>query len=257
MKKHLCLFFIIFSHASLSAEITVPKLCKLSPTRAAVTTCLNPEYLVFHPNESQGKSSSLLIYLHGGGGVGSDVYRVGGQANVLVDGIKRFAKGPCFVVVPQCKKSKKDRGRGTWQAEDLNYLLDELLEKLPIDPQKVYLTGNSMGGYGSWLWGGHSPSRFAAIAPIVGGIGPNGPKDVTPDLDRWAANLAKVPVYAFAGARDKVVPAERSERMVAAIRKAGGKQVKIKIYQDQGHNARHVVYSTREFYDWMFSKKSK
>ncbi len=80
---------------------------------------------------------------------------------------------------------------------------------------------------------------------------------MTPDLGQWAANLAKVPVYAFAGAKDKVVPAERSERIVAAIRKAGGKQVKIKVYPDQGHNARQVVYSTREFYDWMFSKKSK
>ena len=62
-----------------------------------------------------------------------------------------------------------------------------------------------MGGYGSWAWGGKSPERFAAIAPVVGGIGPGGPKDVTPNLDQWAANLATVPVYAFAGATDRVV----------------------------------------------------
>ena len=90
---------------------------------------------------------------------------------------------------------------------------------------------------------------------MVGGIGPGGPKDVTPDLDQWAANLAKVPVYAFAGAKDNVVPAERSERMVAAIQKAGGNQAKIKVYQDQGHNARQVVYNSREFYDWMFDQR--
>ena len=257
MKIYLGLVCIVLSFALFFVQAKEPQLLKLSPSLAAKTNCLNPEYLVFLPKQEDSKMASLLIYLHGGGGVGSDVRRVGMQANALVDGINQFGKGPCFVVVPQCKKSKKDRGRGTWQAEDLNYLLDELLEKLPIDPKKVYLTGNSMGGYGSWLWGGHSPGRFAAIAPIVGGIGPGGPKDVTPDLGQWAANLAKVPVYAFAGAKDKVVPAERSERIVAAIRKAGGKQVKIKVYPDQGHNARQVVYSTREFYDWMFSKKSK
>ena len=101
--------------------------------------------------------------------------------------------------------------------------------------------------------GGHSPERFAAIAPVVGGIGPDGPKDVTPDLKKWAQNLAKVPVYAFAGGKDRVVPAERSERMVAEIRKAGGKLAKIKIYPEGGHNVRQQVYNSEEFYDWMFS----
>ena len=97
--------------------------------------------------------------------------------------------------------------------------------------RRVYLTGNSMGGYGSWAWGGHSPKRLAAIAPVVGGIGPGGPKDVTPNLKNWAKNLAKVPVYAFAGGKDRVVPAERSERMVAEIRKAEGSRQKLKYFQ--------------------------
>jgi predicted peptidase len=112
-----------------------------------------------------------------------------------------------------------------------------------------------MGGYGCWVWGGHHPEHFAAIAPIVGGIGRKGPKDVTPDLDQWAANLAKVPVYAFAGAKDRVVPAERSERMVAAIRKAGGTRAKIKIYPEEGHGASKTVFSSAEYFDWMFSQR--
>ena len=111
-----------------------------------------------------------------------------------------------------------------------------------------------MGGYGAWLWRGTCPERFAAIAPIVGGIGPRGPKDVSPDLEKWAFNLATVPVYAFAGGRDNVVPAERSIRMVDAICRLGGKLAKIKVYQDMGHNVRQKVYSSKEFYDWMFSK---
>ena len=139
----------------------------------------------------------------------------------------------------------------------MDLLLKGLSASLDFDSKRIYLTGNSMGGYGSWTWGGNSPQHFAAIAPVVGGIGPGGPKDVTIELDQWAANLAKVPVYAFAGAKDKVVPAERSVRMVDAIKKAGGKIAKIKVYEDQGHNARQVVYSSKEFYDWMFSQKRK
>ena len=114
-----------------------------------------------------------------------------------------------------------------------------------------------MGGYGSWMWGGNTPNHFAAIAPIVGGIGPNGPKDVTKDLDKWAKNLAKVPVYAYAGAKDRVVPAERSERMISAIRKAGGQLSKIKVFPNEGHGAKRLVLSSSEFYKWMFSQKRK
>ncbi|MEO0413959.1 MAG: prolyl oligopeptidase family serine peptidase [Verrucomicrobiota bacterium] len=90
---------------------------------------------------------------------------------------------------------------------------------------------------------------------MVGGIGPEGPKDVTPDLEKWAANLAKVPLFAFAGAQDKVVPAERSERMVAAIKAAGGKEAKIRVYPDQGHGAGKVAFSSAEYLDWMFAQK--
>ena len=94
-------------------------------------------------------------------------------------------------------------------------------------------------------------------APISGGIGRGGPKDVTKQLDQWGKKLAQVPVYAFVGGKDKVVPAERSERVVKAIRQAGGQQAKLKVYPDQGHNARQVVLSTPEFYEWMFSKQRK
>ena len=106
-----------------------------------------------------------------------------------------------------------------------------------------------MGGYGTWAWAAHNPEHFAAIAPVVGGIGPRGPKDVTPDLAKWVAKLTTVPVYAFAGAKDKAVPAERSERMIMAIREAGGKKAKLKIFPNEGYAAGRVVFSTSEFYD--------
>jgi len=232
-----------------------PVLGVLAPGLKEKTKSLNAQYLVFLPKGKPGVAMPLLIYLHGAGGVGEDVHKIRGQAARLWQGIAKFGKGPCIVVAPQCLGKTKDGQRSTWLPEDLNILLQHLKATLPVDDKRIYLTGNSMGGYGTWAWAAHNPEHFAAVAPVVGGIGPGGPKDVTPNLDTWAANLAKVPLFAFAGAKDKVVPAERSERMIAAIRKAGGKEAKLKIYPDEGHGAGRLVFSSAEFYDWMFSKK--
>lgn len=219
------------------------------------TRCLNPQYLVFSSKNAANRKLPLLIYLHGSGGRGNDIGKIRGQAMRVWRGITKFGKEPCILVAPQCQKSTNEP-LSTWIPEDLNILLKHLKATLPIDHHRIYLTGNSMGGYGSWVWGAHNPEHFAAIAPIAGGIGQRGPKDVTPELTKWATNLAKVPVYAFVGAKDKVVPAERSERMIAAIRKAGGKNARIKVYPNEGHGARQVVFSTSEFYDWMFSQRT-
>ena len=229
----------------------------LESTRDSKVIFLNPDYLVSRVRTAKGNEKiPLLIYLHGAGGVGEDPIKNRNRARGLIDGILRFEKGPCLVVVPQCRtESARSEERGTWESEDLDLFLEDVLEKFPdIDADRVYLTGNSMGGYGAWMWGGRSPHHFAAIAPIVGGIGRGGPKDVTPDLEEWAQNLAKVPLWAFAGALDKVVPAERSERMIQAIRKAGGTKARILVYPEEGHGASRSVLRNKEFFDWMFSQ---
>jgi predicted peptidase len=257
MKLLPTLFVLTIGSGLLCAQPQRPVVHQLPSVVAEEVISMNTKCLIFPPAEKSKKKVPLLLYLHGAGGGRAPLERLGMQANALLAGIKKFGKGPCYVVVPQCFQKTKSGDKSTWEPSDLNLLLDELLEKFPIDPQRVYLTGNSMGGYGSWAWGGHSPERFAAIAPVVGGIGPGGPKDVTPDLNKWARNLAKVPVYAFAGGKDKVVPAERSERMDNEIRKAGGKLAKIKVYPEGGHNVRQQVYNSEEFYDWMFSQSRK
>ena len=218
---------------------------------------INSEFLVFSNDHKGQKKVPLVIYLHGAGGRGNNIEAITGQVAPLWRGIVKNIEGPCIVVAPQCLREARGGGRGSWRYEELNEWLNQLKATLPIDFNRIYLTGNSMGGYGSWLWGGNSPEHFAAIAPIVGGIGPGGPKAVTKELDKWAKNLAKVPVYAFAGAKDKVVPAERSERMVSAIREAGGKLAKIKVYPNEGHGAKRIVISSTEYYKWMFSQKRK
>lgn len=255
------LSLIIAPSAPASAQVggrTEPVVEKLDDERAAKAIYLNPEYLAYHPEKAEaGKKLPLVIYLHGAGGLGSEIRKITGQSRGLVQAIRRFGKGPCRVVAPQCQRvSERSKERGTWEPTDLDLFLESLLETYDdIDPDRVYLTGNSMGGYGCWVWGGNSPQHFAAIAPIVGGIGRGGPKDVSPEIDKWAANLATVPVWAFAGAQDKVVPAERSERMVTAIEKAGGDRARILVYPREGHGASKQVFSSEEFFDWMFSQR--
>ena len=249
------IFLLLLSGgASVQAHKEVPVVKTVGEELQGKTTFLNPEFLLFPEESKKGSKLPVLIYLHGAGGVGDDLGKIRGQARRVVSGIRKFRKGPCLVVAPQCLRVTP-AGRGTWTPEDLDLFLEHVKATLPIDEKRVYLTGNSMGGYGCWVWGGHRPEHFAAIAPVVGGIGRGGPKAVTDDLAEWAANLAKVPVHAFAGAKDRVVPAERSERMIAAIRKAGGKQAKIKVYPEEGHGAGRLVFSTKEMFDWMFSQK--
>jgi len=230
-----------------------PAVRTLSEELTEKAKSLNPQYLVYAPIAKAESPLPMVIYLHGAGGVGDNIRKVRGQSGQVWKGIEKFKKNSCILVAPQV--IKKTRGNGGWIPGDLNVLLGYLKQTIKVDEKRIYLTGNSMGGYGSWVWGGSHPQHFAAIAPVSGGIGPGGPKDVSPDIQKWAANLAMVPVYAFAGGKDKVVPAERSQRMIAAIRKAGGKEAKIKIYPDEGHGTGRLVFSSDEFYQWMFSKK--
>jgi predicted peptidase len=243
----------LFLPASGFAQDQGPSVAKLSDSLAQKAKSLNPEYLLFSPGGRFKGNIPLVIYLHGAGGVGDDIQKLRGQAGQVWRGIGKYKKGPCFVVAPQA--GKRARQDGGWVPKDLNILLVHLKATLKVDEERIYLTGNSMGGYGSWIWGGHNPEHFAAIAPVSGGIGPGGPKDVTPHLDKWATNLAKVPVMAFAGSKDRVVPAERSQRMIAAIEKAGGKKAKIRIYPDEGHGAGRIAFGSAEFYEWMFALK--
>ena len=253
MKTMLWFTTLVACTCSAFAHADHPAVARLDESLEATADSLNPQYLVFSPKEKAEEKIPLVIYLHGAGGVGDNIRKITGQAAAIWQGIAKFDKGPCLLVAPQCLK--RGREGGGWQPDDLDILLSHLKATLPVDETRIYLTGNSMGGMGSWAWGGHSPKHFAAVAPVSGGIGPGGPKDVTPNLEKWVANLAQVPVYAFVGAKDRVVPAERSERMIALIHKAGGKDARLKTYPEQGHNARSVVYSTSEFYDWMFSKQ--
>ncbi len=147
------------------------------------------QYLIAVPQEEPAAEGwPLLLFLHGLGECGSDINRVKkhGPPKLIENG-KRF---PFVVVSPQCPRGSR------WEAWRLSVLLDEVINKNDIDEERVYITGLSMGGFGTWDLAAYSPERFAAIAPICGGGN---------TLD--GKLLKNLPVWVFHGAEDKIVPA--------------------------------------------------
>ncbi len=129
--------------------------------------------------------------------------------------------------------------------EVLTGLLDEIDEKYAVDSERIYLTGLSMGGYGTWSLACTYPDRFAAIAPVCGG-----------GMPYIARNLKNVPIWAFHGAIDKVVPLKRSEEMVKAVKAAGG-NAKLTVYPYADHDSWTVTYDNPKLYDWFLEHRRK
>jgi predicted peptidase len=109
----------------------------------------------------------------------------------------------------------------------------------------VYLTGLSMGGFGTWSLAAAHPEKFAAIAPICGGGEP-----------RTARRLKSIPTWVFHGAKDPTVPLARSEAMVQALKKAGG-DVKFTVYRDAGHDSWTETYNNPKLYEWFLAHSKK
>jgi predicted peptidase len=115
---------------------------------------------------------------------------------------------------------------------------------LNIDRTRVYVTGLSMGGYGAWRLAATYPERFAAALPICGGGEP----------ESMAKTLRRVPIWAFHGAKDAVVPLSETEDMVRAVRRAGG-DVRLTVYPDVEHNSWAQTYDNPKIYDWLLQHR--
>jgi predicted peptidase len=196
------------------------------------------DYLLYLPADYADKDSwPLMLFLHGAGERGDDlnVVKVHGPPKLIEAG-KQF---PFVVVSPQCPKDR------TWQAMELTALVDDIVAKYKIDQDRIYVTGLSMGGFGTWLLAAYTPNRFAAIIPICGG----GEVIST-------RRLARLPVWAFHGAKDIVVPLRRSEELVDALKKTGG-DAKLTVYPEAGHDSWTATYDNLEVYEWLLAQKRK
>lgn len=197
---------------------------------------LTLDYLLYLPPEYEQKDSwPLMVFLHGAGERGSDLSRlkVHGPPKLIEQGQDL----PFIIVSPQCPADQWWPGL----EREVIAMIDEMMEQYRIDPRRIYLTGLSMGGYGTWAIGCAYPQRFAAMVPICGGGRPF-----------LAPALKNVPVWAFHGARDPVVPLRESEQMVEAVNRAGG-SAKLTVYPEATHDSWTETYENPRLYDWLLS----
>jgi predicted peptidase len=147
-----------------------------------------------------------------------------------------------MVVSPQCPPGER------WRSDELLALLDQVMKTHKVDPKRVYVTGLSMGGYGTWDLASAAPERFAAVAPICGG-GQTIPILLAGTEKKNA--LKSLAVWAFHGAKDPVVKLEESEKMVAAFKQVGNKDVKLTVYPEATHDSWTQTYDNPELYKWL------
>lgn len=206
--------------------------CKLDKE---ITKKVTLDYLLHLPegyDQNSDQKWPVILFLHGSGERGSDVELV------KVHGVPYIAEldpaFPFIAISPQCPD------HSDWNAEKdaVMAALDEVMAGYNTDPARVYLTGLSMGGYGTWQLAAEYPGRFAAAVPVCGGGNPKN-----------ADALKETPIWAFHGAKDDVVPLSESEDMVEAIQAAGG-DVLLTVYPEANHNSWTETYDNKELYDW-------
>jgi len=196
--------------------------------------CMN--YVLGLPNNAEA-TYPLILFLHGVAERGNDAEMLTKSPQLL--NLEEASGSSFMVVAPQCP------GHSSWDRETdaVMALLDEMIRQYPVDSNKVYLTGISMGGYGAWDLAIKHPDRFAAVAPICGGGEPE-----------KVHVLKRLPVWTFHGAEDEIVPPQETLDMVDALKKCDG-NVEVTIYPDRGHDLTDT-YRNPKLYDWFLQFRS-
>ena len=206
------------------------------------------------PRIEEGVKYPLVVFLHGSGERGDDPAVLAKHFFPEMLSEEYRTRFPCYIIAPQCPAGERwadldwrtGEGGGALTAPlaGAKKLLGDSLASLPVDRSRVYLTGLSMGGYGTWAWAAREPGTFAAALPICGG-GDAG----------TAATLKDLPIWCGHGAADPAVPVERSREMVAAVAAAGGSPIYVE-YPGVGHLVWGTVYGTPEgAVAWLFRQR--
>jgi dienelactone hydrolase len=239
-------------------------------------TGISMVYRLFVPDGYEsGKRYPLVLYLHGAGELDTDdaALLTGNQGPAVWARKEEQAKRPCFVLVPHCHRSTGGSGAGAplgWTSLMKNgpvpsggrtpfapnpqlavayRILEKVLAEYPVDPKRIYLTGLSMGGFGAWAMALDHPDSFAALVPICGGGDPAG-----------LSRIAKMPIWAFHGAADPVVPASVSRASIAALVAAGGTPEYTEyphetFFLPNAHFSWVPAYADEKMREWLFAQE--
>lgn len=203
---------------------------------STITKKVSARYLLYLPEgyDPAGKTWPLVLFLHGSGERGADLAAVTRQGLPKILGGKSF---PFILVAPQLPEGE------LWSADVLKALLDDLQTRLRVDPDRVYLTGLSMGAFGAWDLATANPDHFAALLVISGG---GNPVEV--------CRLKNVPVWIFHGRKDDVIPVSWAEELGRRLERCAG-NVKVTIYPDAGHDAWTLTYTDPAVLEWLLAQQ--
>lgn len=199
-------------------------------------------YVVYLPRTyRRGQQLPAILFLHGAGERGADGLK---QSQVgLGRALRIFSERyPAIAVLPQCPTGQ------WWDAGNTALALRELLrtvERYHADRTRLYLTGLSMGGYGSWTLAAANPRLFAAVVPICGGGDPQ----------TMPGKLKDLPIWVYHGDADEAVPVQRSREMVEALQAAGSQRVRYTELPGVGHNSWDPAYESPELARWLFEQR--
>jgi predicted peptidase len=198
------------------------------------------QYLVFRPKDYEKSTDKwpLILYLHGGSVRGDDISRM--KKLGLAEKVEAEPDFPFIVVSPQCRSGE------IWtDVEALGAILDEVAQTNRVDPDRVYVSGHSMGGRGALYAAYKMPDRFAAVLSL----GPFAP------ITAWAEKLATIPIWLFHGTKDQFTPLKDVEELVHAVEAAGG-HPQWTILPDRDHYILDV-YDRPDLYKWLAQQKRK
>ncbi|GMU96118.1 prolyl oligopeptidase family serine peptidase [Ignavibacterium album] len=237
MKFFLLMLIIIFYMSNIQSQNKSDKQKHLKLEKE-IKLKVELQYLLYLPEdyEKAEKEYPLVLFLHGAGERGNEIELVkrNGPPKLIEEG-KNF---PFILVSPQCP----EQTRWNYQTQSLIALLDEIESKYRVDKNRIYVTGLSMGGQGTWSLALTQPNRFAAIAPICGWT------------DTWeVCKIKHLPVWVFHGAKDNVVPVTESQQMFDALKQCGAENIKLTIYPEANHDAWTETYNNPELYNWLLS----
>ena len=223
-------FIMLTSSFSQQEKQTVQKFEK------EITLTVQANYLLYLPKDYAESYSAipLVLFLHGAGERGNDLEKV--KVHGIPKLIEQGKDFPFIAVSPQCSEGM------FWNPEVLSSLLDEIESNYRVDKNRIYVTGLSMGGHGTWELAIKEPNRFAAIAPVCGWS----------DTSK-ASLIAHLPIWVFHGAKDVVVPVKASEDMVNALINYNS-DVKFTVYPEANHDSWTETYDNEELYKWFMEQ---